>query len=92
MRASQRWQCRESGPEPLDAPAFLIDGHDERGLAHGVNIGHQVRELRGIGVVASKEDDAAHQRMAQHFAVLGRQLETGHIDHQWPKGHNLLPV
>ena len=44
------------------------------------------RELLGIGVVAREEDDAAHERMAQHIAVLGRQLETGDIDHQWAQG------
>ena len=41
------------------------------------------------GVVAREQDDAADQRMAQHLAVLGRQLEAGDIDHQWAQGHGL---
>ena len=52
-----------------------------------MDVGDEAGELLGVGVVAREQDDAAHERMAQHFAVLGRQLETGDIDHQWPKGH-----
>ena len=85
--APRRRQQREAGTEALHAPAFLVHGHDQRRGAHGMDVGHQARELRGIGVVAREQDDAAHERMAQHIAVLGRQLETGHVDHQWTQGH-----
>jgi hypothetical protein len=30
--------------------------------------------------------------MAQHLAVLGRELEAGDIDHQWAQGHGKRPV
>ena len=87
-----RWrQPRELGTEALHAPAFLVDGDDERRRAHGVDVGHQLRELLGRLVVAREQDDAAHERMAQHVAVLGRQLETCHVDHQRTQGHSIHP-
>ena len=88
--APQRRQRREARAEPLDAPAFLVDATMSAGDAHGMDVGHQARELLGGGVVAREQDDAAHERMAQHFAVLGRQLETGDIDHQWAQGSRLF--
>src|SRR5690349_11488208 len=85
--AAQGRQGREAGAEPLNAAAFLVHGHDERRRTDGMDVGDQPGELVGVGVVAREQDDAAHERMAQDFAVLGRELETGDIDHQWPKGH-----
>ena len=88
----RRWQRAEAGPESLHASAFLVDGDDQRRGSHGMDVRHETGELGRIGVVAREQDDAAHERMAQHLAVLGRQLETADIDHQWSKSHNLFPV
>ena len=85
--APRRRQQRELRTEALHAPALLVHGHDQRRVAHRVDIGHQLAQLlRGL-VVAREEDDAADERMAQDLAVLGRELEAGDIDHQWAQGH-----
>jgi hypothetical protein len=65
----------------------MIDADDQRRRAHGVDVRDEFRELFGACEVAREEDDAAHERMAQHFAVFGRQLETVDVDHQWAQGH-----
>src|SRR6187549_2764090 len=85
--APRRWQQRELGPEALHAPALLVHGHDQRRVARRVDIGDQLAQLLRRLVVAREEDDAADERMAQHLAVLGRELEAGDIDHQWAQSH-----
>ena len=52
-----------------------------------MDVGHQPGELLGGGMVAREQDDAANERMAQDFPVLGRELEAGDIDHQWAQSH-----
>ena len=85
---ARRRQLGEARSKPLHSPAFLVDRDDQRGLSHGMDVGHQARKLIGVVIVAGEQDDAAHERMAQHVAVLGRQLETCHVDHQGAQGHN----
>ena len=78
--------------EALHAPAFLIGGDQQPRVAHRVDLRHQPPQLLRVGVVAREQDDAAHQRMREHFAIFGRQLLARDIDHQRSQRHcALLP-
>ena len=90
--ASRRRQCREPGTEALDAPALLVDGRrSSAGERTAWMSATRARELRGVGVVAGEQIDAAYERMAQDFAVLGRAArDRPHRPSVGPSGHNLL--
>ena len=89
---AQRRQRRETVAEALYPPALMVDRHQEAWAAQRVDLLHQALQLRRIGVVARKQDDAAHQRMRQQFAIFRAQLRTGEIDHQWTQSHVVPPA
>src|SRR3984885_3756633 len=80
--AACRRQQREAALEALHASAFLVDRNDERRCTRGVDVGAERGKLRVVNIIARKQDDAAHQRMAQELAVFATQLKTRHINHQ----------
>ena len=64
----------------------MVDGDRQRRTAQRMNRGTQRGELRGVAVVAGKQDDAADQRMQQAFAVEVAEFEAGNVDHQGAEG------
>ena len=52
-----------------------------------MDVGDQLRELLDAAVISREQDDGADQWMAQHLAVLGRELVPGNVDHQRAQGH-----
>ena len=79
--------ARKPFAEALHAPAFVVDGHQQRRAAHGTDVAHQRRHLLGAFVVAREQDDGPDQRMFEYFAVFRGEPRTGHIDHQGSKRH-----
>ena len=53
-----------------------------------MDLGDQRSELLRVRVVSREQDHAAHQRMAQHFALFGVEGCSGNVDHQGPKRHD----
>ena len=66
----------------LHAPAFVVDGDQQRWRAQAMNRRAEGCELLRIDIVAGEQDRAADQRMAQAFALFRGQFGTGDIDHQ----------
>ena len=71
---------REALAEALHTAALVIDRHQQRRRADGMDLVGQRAQLLGRLVVAGKEDDAAHQRVAQALALGLGQAQAGHID------------
>ncbi len=67
---AQRRQPGESRLEALNAPAFLVHGHEQGRRADRVDLGGEARHLLRALVVAREEDHAADLRVAQHLALL----------------------
>ena len=57
--------ARESFAKALHAPAFVIDGDHERGVAQVADLRGQSRQLLHALEIAREQDDAADQRMRQ---------------------------
>jgi hypothetical protein len=79
---------RKTRTKALDAPSFLIHRNDQRRAAYGMDVRYELSQLVRVGVVASKEDDAADQRMPQQVALLGFELGALEVDHQRPERHD----
>ena len=71
---------REALAEALHTAALVVHGHQQRRRADGMDLVGQRAQLLGRLVVAGKEDDAAHQRVAQTLALGLGQAQAGHID------------
>ena len=52
-------QAGEAIDKALHAPAFVIHGDDEFGLAQGFDLAAQLGKLAGVLVIAAEQDDAA---------------------------------
>jgi hypothetical protein len=63
----------ESRAQALDAPSLLIDG-DEKRPRKSAEPGEKPTESLGAAVVTVEEDDAAHRRCAEEFALLGTEI------------------
>ena len=59
----------ESVAQPLDAPALLVHGNQQVGIAQPVNVQSQRLELLQRGMVAGKQNNTAHQRMPEPFTL-----------------------
>ena len=70
-QATRGRQAREAGAEALHAPALMIDRDEQWRIARRMNAARELQQLLGAFVVACEEDDAAHQRMREHVALLG---------------------
>ena len=88
-QVAHRRQHREAAAKALHPAAFVVDRHQQRRLAQGMDLAHQVRQLFGIGVVACEQDHTSDQGVRQHLAVLGAQRLTCNVDHQWPETHGV---
>jgi hypothetical protein len=75
-------QAGETVAEALHPAPFVIDGNQQWRLSAGRGWRRQGRQLRWIGVVARKQDDAADQRMAEALTVEIGQFGAGDVDHQ----------
>ena len=80
-------QGRETLAKALDAPALVIDRHDEPRSARGVDVRHQRVELGGIGVIACEEDHTSDQGMLEELPLLASHLRPLEIDHERAEGH-----
>ena len=81
-KLAHRRQRRETLPKALYAPTLVIDADERRRIAQSADRRGQRIELRRRGVVASEQDHAADQRMADAFAILGGKLEARDVEHQ----------
>ena len=84
-------QHGEARTEALHAAPLLIHADEQRRGACRMDGCGECGELRGINIIAGKEDDAAHQGVAQQLAILGRQFAPRHIDHEGSEGHAAPP-
>ena len=71
---------REALAEALHTAALVVHRHQQRRRANGMDLVGQRAQLLGRLVVASKEDDTTHQRVAQAFALGLGQAQAGHVD------------
>ena len=71
---------REALAEALHTAALVVHRHQQRRRADGMDLVGERAQLLGRLVVAGKEDDAAHQRVAQALALGLGQAQAGHID------------
>ncbi len=60
-----------------DAAAFLVEHQHRVGGQHGPQIGHQARELGGIGDVAAEQDDAGRRTGSQQSPLGFRKHRPG---------------
>ncbi len=89
MRRAAR-STEEAIAEALHAAALVVHRHQQwRGRAARGYPPPAHPAVQGVLVIAGKEDDAAHQRMAQHFTVFRRQALACDIDHQRSQSHAL---
>ena len=79
-------QAGEALPEALHPSAFMIHGDQQRWLAQGMDFRGQGEELFRVRVVAGKQDDAAHQGVAQAFPVQVGERGALDVYHQGAKG------
>ena len=77
---AHRGDRRESLPEPLHAPPFVVDGDQQVRRAHGANRGGKRSELRRRFEIAREQDHAAGERMREPFALAGVELDTRDVE------------
>src|SRR5487761_300791 len=91
-KQSRRRQQSEAITKALHAATFLIYRHQQWRYAQSVNALNQCSELIGVRVIASKENDTAHQRMIQKFPIHACEFSSSYIYHQWTDAHAELPA
>ncbi len=86
---AKRRQPEERLAEALHAPAFLIDGHEQRRLTNGMDLGGELRELLDALEVTREQDDAAHERRREPLALVRGKGLAAQIDHQGTQRHDV---
>jgi hypothetical protein len=66
----------------LHAPAFVVDTN-EQVVAHGLDVGAQLRQLLATGPVATKQNDAACERVLQSRAICCAELRACDVKNEW---------
>jgi hypothetical protein len=75
------------GAKALHPSPFVVDAN-EQVFPHCLDVGTQGRELGTAVPVATKQDDAAGERMRQPLAIDRCQLATRDVKNQWGvEGH-----
>src|SRR5205814_4314262 len=85
---AHRGNRREAVAKALHAPALVVHGDEERGLAELADRMRELDELQRRRKVAREEDHAAHLRMLQALEVVGRELEPGDVHHDGAEPHD----
>ncbi len=67
----------------------MIDGQQQWRRPQRADVRHQCRQLLRVFIIASEKNDAAHQWMAQQFAIFGGQRLAGDVHHQRTQCHSL---
>ena len=87
-----RRQHGEPAAEALHAAALVVHRHEQRRLAHGVDLAHQRLELarccRSCGVNRITEPTSGWASTRRSSAVSSC---AGHVDHQRPERHGAAP-
>ncbi len=81
------WQPCETLAEALHPPPLVVHGHQQARMTQGMNLLDQRGNLFRRFVVSRKQDQPARQRVAQAFAVLGRQRLALDVEHDRTERH-----
>jgi hypothetical protein len=79
-KPTHRRQAGEAITKTLHAAAFVVDGNQHVGPRRTNGCG-ECAQLRGLGVVAAKQDDAADQRVLQDLALFSGDFIGSHVEH-----------
>ncbi|MNR34301.1 hypothetical protein D3C85_1520640 [compost metagenome] len=87
-----RRQTGEALAKTLHASAFLIDRNHQTVAGRRTNLADQLAQLRGIVIVAGKQNQPAHQRMRQNIALFRIQFIPFDIQHYWTHTNLSYPL
>ncbi|MNS52661.1 hypothetical protein D3C72_853820 [compost metagenome] len=95
QQCSKRLRRRQTGKalaKTLNASAFLIDRHHQMVTGRRTDLTHQLAQLRGIVIVAGKQNEPTHQRMRQNIALFRIQFIPFDIQHYWTHTNLSYPL
>ena len=86
---AHRRQHGKTVAEPLHATAFVVYRNQQMRRAQRADRLGQFEQLRRRGVIARKQNDAAHQRVRQAAAVVVGKRGAGHVEHDGAEAHEV---
>ena len=86
---TERRQPHERLAEPLHAPAFLIDRHEQWRLTNRMDLGDELRELLDVREIAREQNHAADERRLKPLAFVRGESLAAQVDHQRTQRHGV---